>query len=119
MTDCSRRSPDLFATYGYDDASRLISITRGARVFTFGYDALSRRTSMSYPNGVATTYSYDDLSRLTEVKALLGETTVSISGYSYDILGNRTGKTHSEFSETCQYDPLDRLVDVNRVVNAH
>jgi len=32
--------------------------------FGFGYDALSRRTSLTRPNTVNTSYSYDNLSRL-------------------------------------------------------
>jgi YD repeat-containing protein len=35
--------------------------------FTFGYDALSRRTSLTRPNGVNTSYTYDSLSRLLSV----------------------------------------------------
>ena len=31
-----------FASYGYDDASRLTSITRGASVLGFGYDTVNR-----------------------------------------------------------------------------
>ena len=35
--------------------------------FGFGYDALGRRTSLTRPNGVGTSYSYDSLSRLLSV----------------------------------------------------
>ena len=35
--------------------------------FTFGYDALSRRTSLNRPNTVNTTYTYDSVSRLLSV----------------------------------------------------
>ena len=62
-------------SYGYDDASRLTSITRGSSVFGFGYDAVNRRTSMSYPNAVTTSYAYDDLNRLTSLGAVLDGTT--------------------------------------------
>src|SRR5439155_13392860 len=65
----------LFVSYAYDDAARLITITRGASAFGFGYDNANRRTSLSYPNGVSSTYTYDDLNRLTNLSAVLGGTT--------------------------------------------
>jgi len=35
-------------------------------MFTFSYDALSRRTGLTRPNGVNTPYNYDSLSRLVQ-----------------------------------------------------
>ena len=82
--------------YQYDPAGRLIKIStlnpeHGILEFTFGYDALGRRTSLTYPNGVTTTYSYDNASRLTELKHLnpLNQILEKI-GYAYDRNGNRT-----------------------------
>ena len=57
----------VFVTYLYDDATRLVTITRGTNNFTFGYDNANRRTSLGYPNGVNTSYTYDTLSRLTNL----------------------------------------------------
>jgi YD repeat-containing protein len=36
-------------------------------VFGFGYDALSRRTQLTRPNGLITNYTYDGLSHLLSV----------------------------------------------------
>jgi RHS repeat-associated protein len=105
----------VHVSYGYDDASRLASITRGTAVFEFGYDDANRRTSMTYPNTVVTSYGYDDLNRLTSLQAILGGTTTITSfGYTYDAAGNRLTKTLPEFSETYGYDALYRLNGVER-----
>ncbi len=47
----------LFVSYAYDDASRLTTISRGSNNFGLGYDNANRRTSMTYPNGVNTSYT--------------------------------------------------------------
>jgi YD repeat-containing protein len=64
-------------SYGYDQQSRLTSITRGSNTIGFGYDTPSRRTSMTYPNGIVTTYGYDTESRLTSLAANLGRDATS------------------------------------------
>ena len=55
----------VVVSYGYDDASRLTTITRATSNWTLGYDAASRRTPLLHPNTVTTTYGYDVVSRLT------------------------------------------------------
>ncbi len=60
--------------------------------FGFGYDALGRRTSLTRPNGVGTSYSYDTLSRLLSVLHGGGSLPGSTS-YTYDAAGNRLTKT--------------------------
>ncbi|HEV2247641.1 MAG TPA: hypothetical protein VGW37_13395, partial [Terriglobia bacterium] len=60
--------------------------------FYFGYDALGRRTNLTRPNAVTTSYQYDALSRLLSIlhqsSAFNGGTT-----YAYDAAGNRTSRT--------------------------
>jgi YD repeat-containing protein len=57
--------------YVYDTLNRLQTLTApsafGTGNFGFTYDALSRRTQLTRPNSVTTTYGYDDLSRLLNV----------------------------------------------------
>ena len=60
--------------------------------FGFGYDALGRRTSLTRPNGVNTSYTYDTLSRLLSVLHNGGALPGSAS-YTYDAAGNRLTKT--------------------------
>ncbi len=107
----------LHLTYGYDDASRLTSLTRGSAVFGFGYDIINRRTSMTYPNGVTTLYVYDDLSRLLSVGARHAsplQPPITSFDYTYDNAGNRTRKAALEYSEDYAYDLLYRLTGVDR-----
>lgn len=61
--------------------------------FNFSYDALSRRTQMTRPNSVTTTYSYDNLSRLLSVTHALSGTTLDGASYTVDNAGNRTSRT--------------------------
>ena len=63
-------------------------------LFGFSYDALSRRTALTRPNGVNTSYSYDSLSRLLSVLHKAGTVTLDGAGYAYDNAGNRTSKTN-------------------------
>lgn len=105
----------IFVTYSYDDASRLQAILRGPSVFGFEYDDANRRTRLTYPNGVATTYGYDNLNRLTSIQAVLnGTTTITSFGYTYDAAGNRLTKSTPQFTEAYAYDPLYRLIGVDR-----
>jgi RHS repeat-associated protein len=84
--------------------------------FTFGYDGLSRRTSLGRPNSVATTYNYDSLSRLLSVLHKAGTATLDGAAYAYDNAGNRTTKTNSlnNITEQYAYDPLYQLTQVNQ-----
>ena len=88
-TQYSFLSSALNNSYGYDAASNRVSLTDSESGITqlllrfseppdqpdrrqhgavwFGYDALGRRTSLTRPNGVNTSYSYDTLSRLLSV----------------------------------------------------
>jgi RHS repeat-associated protein len=101
-------------SYAYDDASRLSTITRGSSNFGFGYDNANRRTSMTYPNGITTSYEYDTLNRVTRLKADLGATPVTDFQYLYDPAGNRTRKQQLDYTEDYSYDPLYRLTGVER-----
>ncbi|HEX7894888.1 MAG TPA: hypothetical protein VF447_11905, partial [Terriglobales bacterium] len=84
--------------------------------FGFGYDALSRRTSLTRPNGVNTSYSYDSLSRLLSVLHQAGGTTIDGASYTYDNAGNRTSKTNdlNGITENYTYDALYELTQVTQ-----
>jgi len=108
-----------FLSYAYDSDSRLGSITRGGQVFGFAYDANSRRTQLSDPNGVVTGYAYDTVSRLKGLNASLGSQLVTRADYTYDLAGNRTAKFTSDATEAYAYDPLDRLTEVKQGRRRH
>jgi RHS repeat-associated protein len=101
-------------TYGYDQQSRLTGITRGANTIGFGYDTPSRRTSMTYPNGVVTTYGYDTESHLTSLGASLSGTPITSFSYILDSVGNRTRKTTLDWAEDYGYDEVYRLKSADR-----
>jgi RHS repeat-associated protein len=109
-------------TYTYDDAGRLTGITRGSNVFGFGYDTASRRTQLTQPNGVVTSYAYDVNSRLTSINALHGSTVITSSAYTHDNVGNRLTKATPDYAEGYSYDALYRLTQATRnsvVTEAH
>jgi RHS repeat-associated protein len=109
--------------YIYDADSRLTTL-RGAGLpspgIGFTYDAASRRRTLTYPNGVVTSYDYDELNRLTSLGAALGTTPITQFGYTYDAVGNRLTKTllDPQGSETYTYDALDRLTGAARPASA-
>jgi len=95
-------------SYGYDIANRLQTITSSAGTFTFGYDTLSRRNSLTYPNKTTTRYQYDDLNRLTNLTHSANASAFITYGYTHDQAGNRKTKTGT-VPETYDYDELYRL----------
>jgi YD repeat-containing protein len=53
------------------------------------YDGANRRTSLTLPNGVTTTYSYDSGSQLAGIGYQLGSNTLGNLAYTYDLPGQR------------------------------
>lgn len=96
--------------------SRAPPVAISSSSFGFGYDALSRRTSLTRPNGVNTNYSYDNLSRLLSVLHQNGGTTLDGASYTVDNVGNRTAKTDLLASVTSSYayDPIYQLTGVTQ-----
>jgi RHS repeat-associated protein len=84
--------------------------------FGFGYDALSRRTSLTRPNGVNTSYSYDGLSHLLSVLHQAGTTVLDGAGYTYDPAGNRLSKANylNGVTSNYSYDLLYELTQVTQ-----
>jgi YD repeat-containing protein len=80
--------------YHYDTSSQLTgidSLIKGSIAgFTMQYDALGRRTALTYPNGVTTNYSYDNARNLLTLQQLnpLNQILESVT-YTYDPNGNR------------------------------
>jgi RHS repeat-associated protein len=65
-----RRYPDgTTVSYGYDAASRIISLTARGATWRFGYDPAGRRTSTTLPaaTGLTENRVYDDAGRLTSI----------------------------------------------------
>ena len=52
-------SPPIVQKSVYDAKNRLARIEDSwMGTFTFGYDAMDRRTELKYPNGLTTSYAY-------------------------------------------------------------
>ena len=65
-------------TYAYNATGQLTKITPPAPgvATTFGYDSLSRLTSVHTPNGITVTYSYDNRDQRTQTVYSVGGTVV-------------------------------------------
>ncbi len=98
-------------TYDYDSANRQWTITSDAGTFTYAYDNLGRRDTVSYPNGTVADYDFDDLGRLTGItqKSTDG---MPFAAYTYPLLdkvGNRKTAVRNGTEFTHLYDDLYRL----------
>jgi RHS repeat-associated protein len=95
----------LSTAYTYDALNRLSTLAFNGQTptFGFGYDALSRRNSLTRPNGVNTTYTYDPASSLLSVLHKLGTTTIDGASYTYDPAENRKTRTDKRLNTTLTY----------------
>ena len=82
-------------SYGYDDADRLTSVTRGSAVVALAYDNINRRSSQTLPNGVVVEYWYDSASQLSGIAYKLSGATFGDLAYAHDSAGRRTKVTGS------------------------
>jgi RHS repeat-associated protein len=104
-------SPGGTTSYGYDALSRLTSVNGT----TFEYDALGLLTDEHLSNGVTTSYGYDDLNRLTNITQQLGSTLIGSYAYTLDDAGNRLS-VNEMGGQSIQwtYDDLYRLKSETR-----
>lgn len=99
--------------YHYDRANRLDTVTSPAGLFSIGYDNLSRKKTLLYPNQITATFGYDDLNRLTSLThKTAGGATIATYGYTHDQAGNRLTKTGT-VNETYFYDGITKTGTVN------
>ena len=66
---------------------------------TYAYDAASRRTSLTLPNGIQVGYAYDQASRLSALTWTLGQNQIGNLIYTYDADGRIVQKSGS-FAQT-------------------
>ena len=125
------------ASYQYDAASRIVSITYPDQtVLTQEYDAVNRLTNipgyaqfsynaasllstMTFSNNATTTYQYDNRNRPVSIHAAKDGTDLLSMGYQYDPVGNITQMNYNrrlpdqswvQSTETFTFDWLDRLL---------
>ena len=80
--------------------------------FTFRYDARSRRSTLSYPNGVTAAYGYHpDREWLTSLvyRDSSAADLLNIAYPNHDLVGNRTQKTRDGMPTSYGYDDLYQL----------
>lgn len=100
-------------SYEYDSANRPWTITSGAGQFTYAYDNLGRRDTLTYPNSTTADWDFDDLNRLTSIthKVTGGASFAAFNYTDFDKAGNRKSVSGSK-NETYQYDELYRLYTI-------
>src|SRR5262249_53937258 len=64
--------------------------TQGTSAVAITYDDANRRSTLTLPNGIVTTYGYDNANQLTSLTYTLGQTTLGTLTYNYDPAGRRT-----------------------------
>ena len=60
-----------------------------------GVDNAGRRTSLTYPNGVVTSYGYDNANRLLSIDHIKTPSTIEALTYLNDAAGNRVKLTRA------------------------
>jgi RHS repeat-associated protein len=116
-------------TTQFDARSRPVSVlddsVNAIGVSNWGYDAVNRRVSASFTNGVASAFTYDLNNRLTsiqhasDVSLLPGSADLFDFSFGYDVVGNLLYKKdhiRTDRSEAYAYDDLNRLTLMQRGV---
>ena len=105
----------LVSTYRWDERGLLTEVTDpDGEVTRVDHDALGRRSSLRYPNGVMARFGYDDCSELLSL-VWLGPSgnILTASQYEYDARGNVVSKNHEDGDkERYEYDRASRLLAV-------
>ena len=99
-------------TYTYDNLNRLLTTSQGGTSAAYTYDANGNRASVTYDNGLYTTYTYNAANLLTQLTNHSANNAV-LSQYTYThyLDGNQKTKTDKDNRITTYvYDGLGRLV---------
>ena len=85
-------------------------------VFNLAYDLAGRRTTLSYPNEVSTSYAYNEASFLTGLVARDSQqTTINSFTYTPDGMGNRTSMTDLVGQHNYTYDNIYQLTQATHL----
>jgi RHS repeat-associated protein len=72
-------------------------------------NSAARLSSITFPNGVVSTYGYDLQGRLDNISYDLGAATLASFGYGFNAVGNITQIAEIGLTRNFTYDPLQRL----------
>jgi YD repeat-containing protein len=101
------------ASYSYDDAGRLTSMTdSNGFTVSYGYDASGNLTTLTYPGNKVVTYIYDALNRMKTVTINWLSQTATYA--DYDAAGRLPGFTNFNGTQTTySYDNANRLTAIS------
>lgn len=106
---CTSTDPrGILTAYSYDSHGNLTAITTPAPLgkTSYGYDSLSRVTSVTDAKNQSTTVAYDADDRITSTT-----TAGAVTTYTYDASGNLTARADSTGKTTYSYDPAGHLTN--------
>lgn len=111
VTFFSGTADERVIRYDYDGANRLWKIIAGAGTFTYAYDPLGRRDTLTYPYSTVADFDFDDLNRLTAITHRVsgGAAFASYSYPVYDQVGNVKSVT-GDRNATYFYDSIYRIL---------
>ncbi len=98
--------------YTYTANGNLDTIVSDNKTFDYDYYDTGYVKSITYPNGLKTTYNYDNINRVTSMTTTKGTTTINTLLYEYDANGNVVSETRNGAETTYTYDSFDRLLSV-------
>lgn len=98
--------------YGYDKLGRPTTLTFSGKTVSLTYEKI-RLKSIGYPNGVNTSYSYNANHWLTGIATVGSQGTVLSRGYSFDDVGNITGKESEHGPTSYGYDATYQLTSAD------
>ena len=102
-------------TFGYDEASRLKTVTQGAFSAVYGRETMSDRIqTITHKNGTAdvavSSRGMDNLGRLTSIGTVRGAAVARSFGYGYNAANQRNSVTWEDGSKwTFGYDTLGQV----------
>ena len=99
-------------SYTYTANGNLDTVVTDGNIFDYDYYDTGYVKSITYPNGLKTTYNYDNINRVTSMITTMGTTTINTFLYEYDANGNVISESRNGAESEYTYDSLDRLLSV-------
>src|SRR5208283_3659550 len=115
----SSNANGIWVSYTYDSLNRLATVVDnrlvGQNTTTYSYDPASNLATVTYPNGLQSTFTYDTQNRVTALSNAAASYTYTLDG----TVGNRKGVTEQLASKpnprivAWNYDNIYRLTNEN------